>query len=86
MSYVIMTTFEDIETLEKFVSWIDCFCGGSQPGRTCRVERAAVFMSLSLAENHIEKPRKKYSDRTFEIQDAPENSEGMVIGENYWIV
>jgi hypothetical protein len=65
-----------------------CWFDGSygDPGRTGIIEKASVFASRSLAEKEIEKLRNKYPQRTFEIEDAPENSKGIVIGENFWIV
>ncbi len=71
------------------------YCGTGCDGRdlmvTEEIERASVFqnpshLDLSKIEIVIRKLRKKHPQRTFEIEVAPENSKGVVIGENYWIV
>ena len=72
--------------LAGFVSWIDGFCSGGQPSRTCEILRALVFINRDFAEKNLKELRKKYPSRTFEIESAPENSRGAIAGENYWIV
>lgn len=65
-----------------------CWYDGSNgdPGRTGQIMKAAEFMSMAVAEKNLSELRKKYPDREFVIDPAPEGMKGIVFGDNYWIV
>ncbi len=65
-----------------------CWYDGSDgdPGRTGQIIKAAEFMSIDVAEKKLTELRKKYPNREFVVDPAPEVMNGMVFGDNYWIV
>ncbi len=80
MSYVIRLP----KAIPNGQCWYD-FSDGD-PGRTGQIMKAAEFMSMAVAEKKLAELRKKYPDREFVIDPAPEGMKGTVIGDNYWIV
>ncbi len=80
MSYVIRLP----DAVPNGQCWYESDAG--DPGRTGLILKAAEFMSMDVAEKKLAELRKKYPDREFVVDPAPEGMRGTVIGDNYLIV